>query len=366
MPGAYTLESGIFSENNQLGSNCDTRTVSFFIIDDCAKVDLGENRVQCDNDSTFIQAIVTTTHGPFNLSWSTGGTESSISVSPMEDDIYTVTISDNTNCTSEFSIGVEVTDAKIIDFYIWDNAADTVFRKINDNDIVVVSEIPGNWNMLTDYEGLVDRVDYELRGDLYYNYTEYNVPYHFVGDNSNVGFIGLGSYILTAYPKETHSVESIGCAPFEKSFQIVDSAGCNMVTTTLDSLPGSLNYALQCVESGGTIFFSSSIHRDTIKLVNHMPTIDKEVTISAISEQPVFIQGLGTSSVFNISPSGQVTIRGLHILPGTANTGASIINNGILDLKDVTLHKHPSQTQSEQIQNNGTLTVQGVLQIKNE
>ena len=361
--GEYSLDTRIYSENNQLGSSCDFRLLNFTILDDCAKIDLGGDRVHCEGDTTIIEADVTTIHGAYFLNWSTGSSAPIISITPTMDEIYTVSITDNTHCASEFSIEVEVTDAKVTNFYIWDTAADTIVRMIQEGDIFLIDEFPPSWNILTEYTGGVDRVDYALRGDSILDYVEYNVPYHLGGDNTNID-LGVGSYVLTAVPKETHNITSIGCGPFSKSFQILDSIGCSLVTTTLDSLPGSLNYALTCSNPGETIYFDSKVFQDTIRLVNHIALIDKEITISAIPEQMVFIQGVGTNTVFNISSNTNATIRGLHIIPANASIGSAIINQGTLKLENVTIHDHPTQLQTDVIQSSGMIEIQGMVRVK--
>lgn len=363
--GVYALDTRIYSENNQLGSSCDSRLLNFTIFDDCAKIDLGGDRVHCEGDTTVIEADVTTTHGTYQLNWSTGSTAPGISVSPLVDEIYTVSITDNTHCTSEFSIEVEVTDAKITNFYIWDTSADTIVSLIQEGDIFLIDQFPPSWNIQTEFTGGVDRVDFELRGDSILNYVEYNIPYHLGGDNTNID-LGVGSYVLTAIPKETHNINSIGCGPFTKTFQILDSIGCNLVTTTLDSLPGSLNYALTCSNPGETIYFDSKVFQDTIRLVNHIALIDKEVAISAIPEQMIFIQGVGTSTVFNISLNTSATIRGLHIIPANGSVGSAIINEGTLTLENITIHDHPTQQQSEVIQTSGMIEVKGMVRVKRQ
>jgi hypothetical protein len=134
----------------------------------------------------------------------------------------------------------------------------------------------------------------------------------------------------------------------------------------LDSLPGSLNYALTCSNPGETIYFDSKVFQDTIRLVNHIALIDKEITISAIPEQMVFIQGVGTNTVFDISSNTNATIRGLHIIPANASVGSAIINQGTLKLENVTIHDHPTQIQSEVIQSSGVIEIQGMVRVNKQ
>jgi hypothetical protein len=139
---------------------------------------------------------------------------------------------------------------------------------------------------------------------------------------------------------------------------------CNLVSTTQDQGAGSLPWAVGCVSAGDTISFASGLHGDTILLENNQVVIGSPIMISAASEDNIWVYGQSTPRVFSIDPTVQATIKGLHVIAGTATDGSGIQNLGILTLQDVQIFRHPGIFGSRLVKNSGTLNIAGTCLVE--
>ena len=104
------------------------------------------------------------------------------------------------------------------------------------------------------------------------------------------------------------------------------------VKNTNDSGAGSLRDAIMKAGDGAVIQFAPKLDRSTITLTSGELDITKNVQIVGPGANELTVSGGGTSGVFDITADGlNVTISGLTIANGSANSGAGIINgNGTL------------------------------------
>src|SRR5436190_4264483 len=110
------------------------------------------------------------------------------------------------------------------------------------------------------------------------------------------------------------------------------------VTTTADDGPGSLRDAIANAAPGETINFASG---GTITLTSGELLIDKDLIISGPGADNLLIQrstdsGTPNFRIFDVL-SGNVTISGLTVSNGRADTGGGIYGQGDLTLNDCTV-----------------------------
>jgi hypothetical protein len=103
------------------------------------------------------------------------------------------------------------------------------------------------------------------------------------------------------------------------------------VLNTKDSGAGSLRAAIAAASSGDTIVFAPSVRQRTITLTSGELSITKSLDIEGPGAAQLTISGNHASRVFDISGGVTVTIAGLSIANGFANStdgGGAILNDG--------------------------------------
>jgi hypothetical protein len=134
------------------------------------------------------------------------------------------------------------------------------------------------------------------------------------------------------------------------------SAATITVTNNNDNGAGSLRQAIAISSPGDTIDFDPSLNGQTITLTSGELLINKYLTITGPGANLLVVNGSLASRVFNIDPGFQVTISGLTISFGRANSGGGILNNGSLTIIDSTLSRNNASLGSG-INNTGSLTI---------
>ncbi len=105
------------------------------------------------------------------------------------------------------------------------------------------------------------------------------------------------------------------------------------VTNIDDSGAGSLRATIAAASSGDTIKFAPSIFNPelndtTIDLTSGELTIDKDLTITAPTNNNLYVSGSDASRVFDITPGVTVKISNLTVTNGLAPMGGGILNDG--------------------------------------
>lgn len=104
------------------------------------------------------------------------------------------------------------------------------------------------------------------------------------------------------------------------------------VTNTDDSGPGSLRQAILDASTGDTVDFDLMLlayGNDTIKLTSEI-SIFQGIVIEGYytSNDTLFVSGEGSSRIFNISTSSNISISGMTFINGSAIDGGAIYKNG--------------------------------------
>lgn len=117
----------------------------------------------------------------------------------------------------------------------------------------------------------------------------------------------------------------------------------------------SLREAIACATSGDTITFDHVMLNDTIEISSPL-VIDKDLVLLNTGSDPVVLEGAGLTALIEISPTAIVTLTGIQ-LNNAGNSGQhTILNQGILTLRQCTFTGHQSLDLA--VDNNGELYIQ--------
>ncbi|HJQ26797.1 MAG TPA: HYR domain-containing protein [Blastocatellia bacterium] len=133
-----------------------------------------------------------------------------------------------------------------------------------------------------------------------------------------------------------------------------------LVTNRNDSGEGSLRDAInQANMTAGpdTIEFDEATWGGTITLTSGELLITDDLTITGPGAFTLTVSGNHQSRVFEINSQITVDISGLTISDGMATTGGGVLNNGMLDLRNVVLSGNTAPGDGGGIYNAGTLTI---------
>jgi hypothetical protein len=131
------------------------------------------------------------------------------------------------------------------------------------------------------------------------------------------------------------------------------------VTNLLDSGPGSLRQAILDTPAGGTVDFQADL-TGTITLTSGELAIRKDLTISGPGATAITVSGNNASRVFEIAGPFTVSVSGLTIADGLADSasGGGILNNGTLTVTDSVISGNTASSGwGGGVANNGTLTL---------
>jgi hypothetical protein len=114
------------------------------------------------------------------------------------------------------------------------------------------------------------------------------------------------------------------------------------VTSTADSGSGSLRAEIAAAQSSDTISFAPNLSGQTITLTSGELAINKSLDIEGLGAKQLTISGNNASRIFDISAGVTVTIAGMTMTdgladsssPALASTGGGILNFGNLTLAD--------------------------------
>ena len=130
-----------------------------------------------------------------------------------------------------------------------------------------------------------------------------------------------------------------------------------VVSTINDVGAGSLRQAVTDATPGDTITFNLGAGPHSIALSSEV-AIDKDLTITGPTSNPLTISGGGATRVFNVGASRFVTLSNLTIANGsTTGDGGGIANNGNLTIFNSTFSNNNATGHGGAIRNNGTLKI---------
>jgi hypothetical protein len=128
------------------------------------------------------------------------------------------------------------------------------------------------------------------------------------------------------------------------------------VINTDDSGDGSLRKAIDDANPGDEITFADSV-TGTITLTSGELVINKTLTITGPGADILTISGNNSSRIFSIGFSATMTVSGLTIANGDANSGGGISTLGMLTLNDCTVSRNDAAYDGGGIFNWGVLTL---------
>jgi hypothetical protein len=111
------------------------------------------------------------------------------------------------------------------------------------------------------------------------------------------------------------------------------------VLNNLDSGSGSLRADIAAAHNGDTIVFAPSLDGQTITLTSGELLIKRNLTIAGPGAGNLTISGNNASRVFEVAQKESVTLSGLTISNGAAQSseGGGILNSGMLTVSNSTL-----------------------------
>lgn len=185
-----------------------------------------------------------------------------------------------------------------------------------------------------------------------------NLDPNYSGQISNTGIAVAG--ISVDFEGDTRSVSTpdIGADEFE--------ASCILnVTSSLNSGANSLRDILACAVTGSTITIDPSV--STIDLTSSLTMPNKTLTIIDNAMPAAMIKLNSDVSNISLPASSNLTINSINIKDLSATkTNPVLINAGNLDLINVKISGDTGSTTSPTYQNNGTGSVDGNCEIRNE
>jgi predicted outer membrane repeat protein len=135
------------------------------------------------------------------------------------------------------------------------------------------------------------------------------------------------------------------------------------VTNNLDSGSGSLRNVVNKARSGDTIVFAPSLDGQTITLTSGELLIKKNITINGPGASQLSVSGNHTSRIFEVSSRYSLSLSGLTISNGFADStqvgGGGILNDwsATLTVSNTTLSGNSARGGGGAIYSVGTLTV---------
>jgi hypothetical protein len=130
------------------------------------------------------------------------------------------------------------------------------------------------------------------------------------------------------------------------------------VTSELDSIPGSLRFAVDHAQSGDTIIFSTELTGGKITLTKGALVINKALVIVGLGEYSLTLSGNNQFALFKITPNGNLELSGVTLTDGynkpfEREPGGAIYNEGILSARNIIITKNGAGG----LYNLGTLTL---------
>jgi hypothetical protein len=110
------------------------------------------------------------------------------------------------------------------------------------------------------------------------------------------------------------------------------------VTTSADSVAGSLRQIVSNAPAGSTVTFAAHLSGETLSVTNGLIAITKSVTIDASDlVEGVILNGYGRNSLFHCGSQTTNTFIGLTLTGGRGMIGGAILNDGVLTINQCTL-----------------------------
>ncbi|MFT4533267.1 MAG: hypothetical protein ACJA1A_001787 [Saprospiraceae bacterium] len=329
-----------------------------------------ENITNATGDNGSVEVFPSGGTGDFSYLWETGATTAEIS--NLEEGFYIVTVTDENNC-------VKIDSAEVIKYSCGDDHYDSGgpssdYSSNEDRTVVICSDLPDEGVVLT-----FNSLDIEINWDaLYvYNGNSINSPLFDSGNGETQAGYPAGGYYGTSAPGPFTSSNESGCITLRfRSDQVVTGDGWDIDITCTPCAPevmnlnpdgyGSLKQQILCADPIDVINIGQNVYSDSITLDSTI-LIDKQLTIDPGVGNDFNIISNEDGPIFIISPVGSLNLNHLTLNSGEINTGAAIINDGILILNNVIVKENQNTPNPESlILNNGTMSVTGNTRIIKE
>ncbi|MFT6338089.1 MAG: hypothetical protein ACJATI_004860 [Halioglobus sp.] len=136
-----------------------------------------------------------------------------------------------------------------------------------------------------------------------------------------------------------------------------------LVTNLSNNQPGSLRKLIEGSCGGAeSIIYFDTILNGTIQLFTNQILIDKDLEIVGLGKDIINIDPKNTMRIFEISPSSNVTLRGLQLSNGEEILeGGAILNKGILNLDNVRFIGNREDGSGKAFTNGGVIKIIGGL-----
>ena len=142
----------------------------------------------------------------------------------------------------------------------------------------------------------------------------------------------------------------------------------NIVTNANNNGVGSLRYVLDCVPSGGTITFASSLANQTITLTSGVIPVNKNLTVQGLGVSSLTLSGNNSSVIFHVQPGFNLIVKDIALKNATAITnGGAVYAQGNVKLQNVLFQNNFENgiPKSLTIANASLLEIIGVVNMKN-
>ena len=152
------------------------------------------------------------------------------------------------------------------------------------------------------------------------------------------------------------SLSSVSAAPLPTASQVyVSTNGSDVNSGTVDSPYFTIQKGVDSISENGTVYIANGIYNGT---GNTNITISKNMNITGQSQAGTLINGTGTNWIFNIQSGVTVNINNLTFTNATALMGATIYNDGALNVTTCTFTNNAANNDAGgAIFNGGTLNI---------
>ncbi len=333
--GTYNFTADAYSKDELLGLNCESISLDFTIVSDCA-FDLGNDTTICVDESLVLDASSGGT-APFSYLWHDGATDESRTVTPAYDSLFSVTVTDALGCVYSDQIMVDVVNSgQFTQIVVLDLSTGMPYTVLTEGMVLLKDDLPPNYTIEYQTDGLDNSVFMTMTADNGFSHTENSnsAPHHIDGDAQSID-LEVGNYSLTGATFDGNNSVGNNCDNIALNFSIISCPVIEMeeeyvfctatssemtytVTPSIIGDSGPYNYAWSTGETTSSIDVGLTDATYYVTVTNGMPGC-----LPAVDSILVTVSDLDITDVV-------IYDHDLDIYPGISLVDGGVYNVGSL------------------------------------